>query len=208
MSFLKNLNWRYATKKFDRTKTVSDEHLHQILEAARMAPTSYGLQPFHITVIKNPELRAKLRTAAWDQSQITDATALLVFSARKDGVNRVQQYLDIASGGNPEVRKAMEGYGQMMTNSMQGLETGGDSDVFAWASKQTYIALGFALAACAELEIDACPMEGFDPAAFKEILNFGENLLPAALLAVGYRDVSDQIRPKVRFPESDLIDNR
>lgn len=208
MTFLSNLNWRYATKKFDMTKQVSDADLHKILEAARFAPTSYGLQPFHITVVRDPELRAKLRGAAWDQSQVSDSTALLVFSARTDVVSRVPAYLDLASGGNPEIREAMAGYGQMMATSMEGKAAQGDDAVIAWSSKQAYIALGFALAACAELEIDSAPMEGFDPAAFKDILKLGEHLMPAALLSIGYRDASDTIRPKVRFPESDLVDNR
>lgn len=205
MSFITNLSWRYATKKFDTSKPVSDDSLKQILEAARMAPTSFGLQPFHITVVKDPSIRTALRGAAWDQAQLTDSSAVLVFSARKDGESRVQQYLDLASGGNPEARAAMAPYGDMMTTSMSAKQ--GDAMV-SWASKQAYIALGFALAACAELEIDSAPMEGFDSAAFKEILGLDDNLVPAVILAVGYRDPADLVRPKTRFPESDLVDFR
>ncbi len=217
MSFTSNLNWRYATKKFDTAKPVSEEHLNLILEAARMAPTSFGLQPFHITVVRDAAVRTKLRGAAWDQAQITDSSALLVFSARSDGESRVQSYLDLASGGNPEARAALSGYGDMMTNSMRAKaavsESGlghqdSNSQMVSWAARQAYIALGFALAACAELEIDSAPMEGFDSAAFKDILGLGEVMTPVVLLGVGYRDPSDTIRPKVRFPESDIVDRR
>lgn len=177
-----------------------------------MAPTSYGLQPFHITVVRDPELRKQLRGASWDQAQVTDASVLLVFSARLDIVPRVQEYLDLASGGNPEVRAAMAGYGQMMATSMEGRAAQGDDAIIAWSAKQAYIALGFALAACAELEIDSAPMEGFDASAYKDIMEldkkFSQKLMPVALLGLGYRDPSDTIRPKVRFAKSELVDER
>ena len=201
MSFLKNLEWRYATKKFDGKK-VSDESLKKITEAIRLAPTSAGVQPFHVTIVTNPEIRAKLKEKAWGQEQITSSSHLLVFSARTDLADRTEKLFALASAGVPDAKTAMKGYYDMLTGI--GKRTG--EVAAAWSAKQAYIALGFGLAACAELEIDSCPMEGFDPAGFKSILNLPAHLEPVALLAVGYRAEDQKPRPKVRFPAEDIFD--
>ena len=204
MSFLEKLNWRYATKVFDTTKKVSTEDKEKILNAIRMAPTSYGIQPFHVTVVEDQSIRSELKKSAYNQGQITDSTFLLVFSAKTDILNRIDQYFDVASGGSPEIKAGMKGYQDMMKGALGGLNADGAK---AWASKQAYIALGFGLAACAELGIDACPMEGFNADEFKKILKLPENQYPQALIAVGYRSSGDSAltRPKVRFPESELF---
>jgi nitroreductase len=203
MSFLSQLSWRYATKKFDTTKKVSSEQLTKILEAIKMAPTSYGVQPFHVVVVTNPELREKLKTAGYGQAQITDSSHLMVFCARTDILDRVNGYFEIASGGNAEVRSSMKGYEDMMSGALGAIS---EDKKEAWAAKQAYLALGFGLAACAELEVDACPMEGFNPAEFKSILGLPENMYPHALMAVGFRSSEDKVHAKVRF--NDLFENR
>jgi len=205
MSFIKNLSWRYATKMFDANKKVESAHVEKILEAIRLAPTSFGLQPFHVTVVENQELKDKLQGFSWNQPQIGTSSQVLVFSYRTDVLARINTYFEMISGGNDEVRKGMEGYETMMKNFAEGMS---EEKVASWAARQVYIALGFALASCAELEIDSCPMEGFDPVAYKEALELPENVTPVVVLPIGYRSESDTVRAKVRFPETDLFSNK
>lgn len=201
MTFLQNLNWRHATKAFDPNKTVSDEDLARLKEAIQMAPTSFGLQPFHVKVITDPALRAKIRPVAWDQAQITDSSHLLVFCARTDVLDRINEYFEIATGGNADTRAAMKGYEDLMVGSLSPRSV---EDIRHWADKQTYIAHGFALAACAEMQIDSCPIEGFDPAAVDEILELPDHLHSVVMMPIGYR-AEEPKHGKVRYPESDLF---
>lgn len=202
MSFLSQLDWRYATKKFDTTKKVSEEQLSKVLNAIKMAPTSFGLQPFHVFVITNTELREKLKAVSWNQDQVTDASHLLVFCARTDTLPRVDQYFTMLSQGNTEVRASLKIYEDMMTGFASGLDT---ATAHKWATYQAYIALGFAMAACAELEIDSCPMEGFDRDQYNTILALPEHMKAQVILPIGFRATDDIIRPKARF--NDLFEN-
>ena len=203
MSFLTQLNWRYATKKFDTSKKVSDEQLAAIQNAIKMAPTSFGLQPFHVVVVSNPELKTKLRAVSWDQSQVTDASHVLVFCARTDVLPRVGQYFTGLTQGNAEIRASLKGYEDMMTGFASGLDA---QTVHKWATYQAYIALGFAMAACAEIEVDSCPMEGFDRDAYNTILELPENMKAQVILPIGFRAADDIIRPKFRF--DDIFETR
>lgn len=198
-TFLSNLEWRFATKKFDASKKVSEEDKNKILNALRLAPTSFGLQPFKIFIVENPEVREKIKEVAYGQPQVTDSSFFLVFTAKADLVKRAEEYIELASGGDEERKKAMG----MITASMRGFE-GKPVEAVAWSAKQSYIALGFALAACAELGIDSCPMEGFNADEVDKILNLPENLKVQAFLAVGYR-AEGPAHPKVRFPETDIF---
>lgn len=182
---LEKLNWRYATKKMDPSKKVEPEKLELILEAIRMAPTSSGTQPFEVFVVKNPELREKIRAVGWDQAQITEASDLLVFAAwdnystdRIDGV--VAQMED--ERGKSEM---LTGYFE----NLKGMYLPRDAEVnYNHAARQAYIALGFALIAAAEAGVDSTPMEGFDPEQVDEILGLKEKgLRSVILLPVGYR---------------------
>lgn len=201
MSFTSQLSWRYATKKFNPEKPVTEESLNTILEAVRMAPTSYGLQPFHVSVVSNKEIQEKLKAVAWNQEQLM-APYVLVFSGRSDVANRIQELLNLISGGDASAREKLKGYEDMMNGS---LLTRTADELKAWSAKQAYIALGFALAACAEMSIDSCPMEGFDKDAFKKILNLPENLDVAVILPIGYRADSETPNPKVRFSKDDVF---
>lgn len=205
MSFLDKLNWRYATKKFDVTKAVSEENKNKILEAIRMAPTSFGVQPFHVTIVESKEIREELKKNAWNQEQFVDAPLVLIFSARNDLVTRVDEYLNVMTGGDVSKKESFAQYEGMMKGAL-GARTG---DVaVAWAAKQAYIALGFGLAAALELDIDSCPMEGFDAAAFKTILGLPENLFVQATLAVGYRLNDADVKPKTRFSKEELFSTK
>jgi|GEM_PF-180667 len=203
-TFLSNLQWRAAIKQFDGS-TLSDKQIETILDAVRLAPTSYGLQPFHVTVVADMKVREQLKKAAWDQAQLTTASHVLVFSARTDLKDRVEAHLMNTAGGNPDIRAKLTGFEAALKEFAEGKT---EADIQQWASKQAYIALGFALAACAELQIDSCPMEGFDPVQFKTILGLPSHLYPCVILPVGKRAASEVIRPKVRFGGDDLFDAR
>ena len=200
MSFLNKLDWRYATKKFDSTRFVSVEDKEKIFDAIRMAPSSFGLQPFHVKVVTDHSVRQELRTKAWDQQQITDASFLLVFCARTDLSKRVDDYIDVMSGGDGGKKGSFTSYKDMVLGSVSEMT---EDEALSWASKQTYIALGFGLAACSELEIDSCPMEGFNPEAYAKILALPSNLVPTALCPIGY--ASDTQNHKIRFKEEDIF---
>jgi nitroreductase len=205
MSFISQLNWRYATKIFDANKKVSSENFSKILEAIKLAPTSFGLQPFHVVNVIDSTKREELKGLAWNQPQVTDASHFLVFCARNDIKQRIESFFELATGGNEEVKTAMAQYKGMMDSFEANLP---EEHKIPWATRQAYIALGFAMAACAELEIDSCPMEGFDPNGFKATLGLPQEITPVACLAIGYRSESDAIRPKVRFDLSDLVSEK
>lgn len=207
MSFIEKLDWRYATKKFDPKKEVSGKDAEKIMEAIRMAPTSFGFQPFHVDIIESKDLREELKKNAWNQSQFTDASLLFVFSIRTDLMKRVDEYIELLTGGDAKQKEAMGQYIGMMKGSASGMD---ETKAKAWAAKQTYIALGFGLAAALELDLDSCPMEGFNPDEFKKVLNLPENLYPVVSLAVGYRATDDAAakKPKVRFAKEELFSKK
>jgi len=205
MALLEKLNKRYATKKFDPTKKIAAEDLSTLLEAIRLSASSYGLQAYKVLVVENDAIRKQLRTAAWDQSQITDASQLLVFALETDfdekGVDRFVE--NIARIRNIDA-SSLAGYSDMMKGSFKRPK----EEVQIWLTRQLYIALGFGLVAAAELNIDACPMEGFDAGQFDEILGLKEkNLHSVVLLTVGYRSSEDayQHLAKVRRCKEELF---
>jgi len=198
MSFLANLEWRYAAKKFDTTKKVSDADLEKILEAIRLTPTSFGMQPYHFYVITNEEKKQAIEAAAYHQPQITTSSHLIVMCARNDLTAVKDDYFDALSGGNNEAREKLSGFEQMVTGFLPHASP-------EWAKKQVYIAQGFALAACAELQIDSSPMEGFDAVKVTEILDLPEHLEAAVLLPIGYRADDENPRPKFRFTKDILF---
>ena len=179
------LNWRYATKKMDPTKTVPQDKLDRILEAVRLAPTSSGLQPFEVIVVKNPAIRERLREAGYGQGQITDSTALLVFAAWD---NYTDARIDGVLAMNAEQRgpsEALEAYFERL----KAMYLPRDAQVnFEHAARQAYIGLGLAVTAAAFEEVDATPMEGFEPEKFDEILGLrARGLKSVAILPLGYR---------------------
>lgn len=179
------LNWRYATKKMDPAKTVPQDKLDRILEAVRLAPTSSGLQPFEVIVVKNPAIREKLREAGYGQSQITDSTALLVFAAWD---NYTDARIDGVVAMNAEQRGPSEALEQYFER-LKGMYLPRDAQVnFEHAARQAYIGLGLAVTAAAFEEVDATPMEGFEPEKFDEILGLrARGLKSVAILPLGYR---------------------
>ena len=156
-AFLTNQNWRYATKKFDASKKISTEDLNTLKEAIRISPSSYGLQPYKVIIVENPELRAKLQPAAWGQSQIVDASHLIIFA---NITNFGDAEIDSALANFTATRQlpsdALNGYGDFIKSKISTLPVEARN---VWTSKQTYLALGNLMNAAAELKIDSCPME-------------------------------------------------
>ncbi len=205
-TFLENQNWRYATKKYDATRKVSASDLQILKEAIRLAASSYGLQPYQVIVVESDTLRAKLQPAAWGQSQITEASHLIVFA-------------NIANFGDSDIDKAIENF--TVTRELPADALNGYSDFIKskistlplevrnnWTAKQTYLALGNLLNAAAELKIDATPMEGFEAQQFNEILGLDKLGLNAAVIAtIGYRHTDDatQHYTKVRKSNEELF---
>ena len=207
MELIKHLQWRYATKKFDPTQQVSGENLEKIKEAIQLSASSYGLQLYKVLVIKDKTTRETLRPASWGQSQITDASHLFVFcnySEIKD--EHIDEYVQLKADIQNADPDRLKGYGDFIKSKL-GEQTTAEKN--HWTARQTYIALGNLLAACAELKIDACPMEGFDPEKYNEILGLSEKGLNAAVIAtIGYRSREDQTQDakKVRKPMGSLFE--
>lgn len=208
-SILTRLNWRYAVKKFDPTKKVSDKDWSVLEQSLILAPSSFGLQPYKFIVITDQKLKAELGPAASNQPQITDCSHLVVIAAKNAlteadvdrFINRVVEIRKIP-------REMLSDYVETLKKFQKKAETEGWSGT--WTARQSYVALGFLLETAALLKIDACPMEGFDPARFDEILGL-QNYSAKALCALGYRDEEKDWlanMSKVRFPQSELIDKR
>ncbi len=183
------LNWRYATKKFDPTQAVPEDKVTHVLEAIRLTASSSGLQPYHVLVVTNPELRAQIKPNAWGQGQVTDGSHLLVFAAWDDYTpERINAAFDLVNEVRGIKNEGWEAYRQQVlaTYPPRGAEVNHQH-----AARQAYIAVGTALLAAAEVGVDATPMEGFDPAKVDEILGLrAQGLRSVVLLPLGYRDAS------------------
>ncbi|MNK84064.1 putative NAD(P)H nitroreductase YfkO [compost metagenome] len=205
-NFLENQNWRYATKQFDASKKISDADLNTLKEAVRLSASSYGLQPYKVILVENPELREKLKGAAWGQTQITDASHLFIFANDLNlDAGSVDKYISNISEVRGVPTEALGGFSDMMKNVIANLS---EDAKHIWTAKQTYLALGNLLNAAADLKIDATPMEGFNAAQFNEILGFDKLGLNASVIAtVGYRhdDDKSQHQKKVRKSHEELF---
>lgn len=180
------LNWRYATKKMDPSKAVPQEKVDAIVEAIRMSPTSSGTQPFELFVVTNPDIRSQVAEAAGGQAQITDGSHLLVFAAWDNyTVDRIDEVVDLNVEARGDLPMLHAYYDNLKSNYLSR-----DAEVnYAHAARQAYIALGVALVAAAEQEVDSTPMEGFSPEAVDEILGLKEKgLRSVVLMPLGYRD--------------------
>ncbi|MCX2720020.1 NAD(P)H-dependent oxidoreductase [Lentiprolixibacter aurantiacus] len=201
MKLLENLNWRYATKKFDPSRKISPGDLEKIKEAIRLSASSYGLQLYKVLVIEDHEIRKTLKEASWGQTQITDASHLFVFcNTAQVKASDIDDYLELkANTQNLDVGN-LKGYGDFMKDKLTSLSPEAQKN---WTARQTYIALGNFLAACAELHIDSCPMEGFEPEQYDEILGLKEKGLTAAVVATaGYRSKEDQTQGMAKVRKS------
>ncbi|MCS3479336.1 nitroreductase [Bradyrhizobium elkanii] len=196
------LRWRYATKTFDPARKVSDADLEALLEVIRLAPTSSGMQRFHVTVVSNPSIKEKIREASFGQEQTTMSSHVLVFSARPNFRDHAERLFAaaLANGAQPE-KVATLRRNTKIGVAIRTLTASRE----AWAARQAYIALGFALVAAAELAIDACLMEGFLPGKLAKAIHLETTLTPVVMMAIGYRSDADKIRPKYRLSKEKLI---
>ena len=205
-SYLDALKWRYATKKFDPSKPIDEKDLATLKQAVRLSASSYGLQPYSVLVISDTELREKLRPACWNQPQITDASHVFVFAGKKDfDQTLIDSYLDLVSTTRNLPLDSLAGYGDFMKSKLLDLPQPSKA---AWASHQAYLAAGNFLSAAAALQVDTCPMEGFEKEAVDAVLNLEEKGLTTALIvAAGYRSESDQTQfyEKVRRTPEELF---
>lgn len=206
MELLDKLKWRYAAKAMNGEK-VSQDKIDTIIEAASLAPTSSGLQPFEILVVTNPEVKAKIREIGWNQSVITDCSHLLVFAAWNTyTAERINKMFDLTNEVRGFENEGWENYRQMLLNSYPQKDA---EENFQHAARQAYIAFSQSIAAAAFEGVDSTPIEGFDPAALDKILNLKEKgLRSCVILALGYRD-SDKdwlvSLTKVRKSKEDLV---
>ncbi|GHA39560.1 NAD(P)H-dependent oxidoreductase [Salinimicrobium marinum] len=206
MELLDKLNWRYATKAMNGEK-VPQEKIDAILEAASLAPTSSGLQPFEILVVTNPEIKKKIRAIAWDQSVVTDCSHLLVFAAWDTYTQeRINKVFDLTNEKRGFKSEGFENYRQKLLSHYPQREA---EENFNHAARQAYIAFSQAIAAAAFEGVDSTPMEGFDEAALDEILNLrGKGLKSCVILPLGYRDTENDWLAglvKVRKSKEDLV---
>ena len=206
-AILTQLHWRFATKKFDSTKKIAPEVWAKLEEAMVLAPSSYGLQPWKFIVVTDPAMRKKLHPASWSQAQILDASHLVVLAARNPPTpGDVERHVLRTAEVRGLAVEALDGLSQKIVGSLARMS---GPDAHAWATRQTYLALGIFLAACAMAGVDACPMEGFQPEAYDEILGLKEKGLSAVVLAAaGYRRADDPAAKlaKSRFDVEEVIE--
>lgn len=206
MELIEKLNWRFATKAMNGQK-VSQEKIDKILEAARLAPTSSGLQPFEILVITNQEIKEQIKPHAWNQPQVTDCSHLLVFAAWDNYTEeRINKMFDLTNDIRGFKNEGWENYRQMLLSTYPQRSA---EENFTHAAKQAYISFGAAIIAAAFEEVDSTPMEGFVPEEVDQILNLKEKGLKSVLLLpIGYRDSSNDWLvnlTKVRKSKEDFI---
>lgn len=206
MSIIENLNWRYATKKFDANKKIDDATLNTILEAGNLSASSYGLQPWKIIVVKNPELREALVPHAWGQTQVAEASHLLIIARNANlSVEDVEAFIQNVATVRGIPAEALGDYKGMMVNTVSNLSA---EDKDNWVAKQAYIVLGNLLNVCASLKVDSTPMEGFVPAEVDKVLGLDKLGLKSTLfLPIGFRaEVDDyQHLKKVRHSLEDTV---
>jgi nitroreductase len=206
-AILAQLRWRYATKKFDPSRKIAPEVWAKLEEAMVLTPSSYGLQPWRFVVVTDPATRKQLHPASWNQAQILDASHLVVFAAKNPPTAAdVERHVARTARVRGVEVGALERLKHMINGSLQRMSA---ADAHAWAARQTYIALGFFLSACALAGVDACPMEGFQPEKYDEILGLSEKGLSAVALATaGYRLPDDPAAKlaKSRFEVAEVVE--
>ena len=207
MSLIKDLNWRHAVKAFDPTKKVPQENIDKIIESARLAPTSSGLQPFKVIVVKNQELKDKLAAGALNPDCMRECSHVIIFAAwNRYTAERIDSVYDFTTDERDLPRGRFESY----TNKLKSIYLDQPAEInFAHTARQTYIALGLAMAQAAELKVDSCPVEGFDNKVVDDVLELEKyGLKSVSLMYVGVSDPQrDYIAPmkKVRVATEDFV---
>ena len=207
MSIIENLSWRYAVKKMNGN-AVSEEKIETLLEAIRLSASGFGLQPYQVFVIQNPELKAKIQPIAYGQPQTVESSHLLVFAAWNEVTEeKIDTFMNLVAETRGLPLEALAEYRGAIAGSMLGRPKEMQAN---WAARQVYLAMGTALAAAAELKIDTTPMEGFVPAKLDELLGLeAKGLHSVLMLAIGERDAAGDYMvnaAKVRTPSNELFE--
>ncbi len=206
MNIIESLHWRYATKKFDNQKILPQQKIDILTEAFNLTATSYGLQPLKLLVIKNKELQKELTQHSWGQKQVSDASHLLVFCIENNvDEDYIKKYFDHIKETRNTPEEVLKPFKDHLVSSFTNKP---EEEISNWATKQAYLAMGNLLTVCAIEQIDACPMEGFIPEKYNEVLNLKDLGLSSVLvLPIGYRAEDDMFSDfkKVRRPLSDTI---
>ncbi|WP_434036707.1 NAD(P)H-dependent oxidoreductase [Formosa sp. 4Alg 33] len=206
MDIIKQLQWRYATKKFDNNRIIEDSKLQVLLDAFNLTATSYGLQPIKLVVIKNKALQRELVEASMNQEQIAQASHVLVFCIETT-INNVfvENYFKRVQSIRNTPEAVLKPFKNFLISDFENKE---QLQIENWATKQAYLALGNMLTVCAVQHIDSCPMEGFTPTKYDDILELTQKGLKSVLvLPIGYRaedDIFSDMK-KVRKPAADSI---
>ncbi len=207
MELLKDLKWRYAVKKFDANKKVSEENLRKILEAGNLTATSLGMQAYRMVVVKDREILKKLTEVSWGEQLKAASHVIVLAICTKIDTDFIKQAIALTKKTRPALEEQkLEMFEKMISGYMQTLEEKGEKQ--EWATRQTYIVMGTLLAACAQLRIDCCPMEGIQKEKYDEILGLtAKNLKTVFALPIGYRSEDDhhQHMAKIRRPLEEML---
>ncbi len=203
---LQQLNWRYATKKFNASQTIPEDIWNTIASSLVLTPSSFGLQPWHFIVVRDPKIKEELLPHSWGQKQVSDCSHFVVLTAK---TSMTEAEIDAFLARTVEIRGGeidqLNPYREMMVGFTKNMD---ETAQIQWAKLQTYIALGQLMSNAAVLGIDACPMEGIVPAEYDRILGLREKgLTTSVACALGYRCPDDKYAtaPKVRFDESEVL---
>ena len=203
---LASLNFRYATKAFDFSRKIDSDTWSALETALTLTPSSFGLQPWKFIVIDSPEIREKLKAVSWGQNQVTDASHLVILTARTDLTQQdIDKWIACLSVAQGTPAENLAGYAGMIASFSSNMS---QTEKQAWNTRQVYIALGQLMTAAAVLEIDTCPLEGISPNDYDEILGLkNSGYATAVACALGYRSADDKYADakKARFPAADLI---
>lgn len=207
MSYIEQLNWRYATKQFNSDKSIPEDTWESIEQSLVLTPSSFGLQPWKFVVVTDPILKEKLQAQSWGQAQVSDCSHLVVLCAQK---NLTKTHIEQFIARTVELRggkvEDLAGYQELMEGFISRMS---EAERFSWAKNQVYIALGQLMATAAALEVDACPLEGIIPAEYDKLIDL-EGFKTVVVCALGYRSADDKHASlaKVRYTANELIERR
>ena len=208
MNILDSLRWRYACKSFNPDKKITPENVQILKESLRLTPSSYGLQPWKFLFITDPEIRAQLRPHSWNQGQIVDASHLVVLCRRESiDAEYVEKFIQSVADTQGKSVEDLAGYKELMNKNV--VDGATVTDQASWMTHQVYIALGNLMTVAATMEIDTCPIEGFEPEKYDEILGLKEKGLASCVVcALGYHADDDWNygAPKVRWPLDQVVE--
>jgi nitroreductase/dihydropteridine reductase len=200
------LEWRYAVKKFNEEALLSEQQLEAVKKAFNLSASSYGLQPYKLVMLQNKALQERLLPHSYNQKQVVQASAVLVFCIRKDiDSSYIDGYFGLIASARGQTPESLDGYKNFMKSTLVGKTP---AEMSIWATNQVYLNMGTLLTACAAMEIDSCPMEGFSPAGYNEVLELDKMGLEAVLvMPIGIRasDDSVAILKKVRKPLEEAV---